>query len=145
MSVPGADFLADVTAKDPVAEAAPQLDGNRPTVLDGQRTEAAVGVKQPRLGQRVRWTGIEAGGATATVVHLDRLVGRQVERGQQPREEKIAASPRVNQHRVLAKPAKASPGGELPFRQRCRIDHPPAAATRHLPLQPRPKLIEPLP
>ena len=72
MPIPRTNFLADVAAEDPVAEAGPQgrLDGA--VVFDREGTDAAGGVEHPRPDEGLRGTGVEAGRARAAVIDLER-------------------------------------------------------------------------
>ena len=141
--VPRTDLLTDVTTEDPVADPGPQVRCDRAAILDCERADAAAGVEHPRLHERAGRAGVEAGGAGAAVVHLERRVGRQVEVGEQRREQKVAAGAGIDEHRVLAEPAQPGEAGEIPLGQRRRIDDRPGATSRHPGLEPRREGIRP--
>ena len=145
MPIPRADLLADVAAEDPVAHAWPQIQGDGSLAFYRERTDAPRRVEHARLGQRSGRAGVEAGGAGAAVVGLQRRVGRQHDVGEEGREQEVAAGLRIDEHRVLAEPAETGSPGEVALRDRRGIDHAPRAAARHAGLEPRREVVDPRP
>ena len=88
--IPRADVLANVAAKQPIADAAPQVERNRFPQLDRQIADAARGVENIRLGKGLRRTGVEAGAASSAVVGSKRLVVSERLIGEQGREKEVA-------------------------------------------------------
>ncbi len=104
--VPGANVLADVAAKHPAREAAPQPLGNGALVLDRLVGEAEARVHHPRRGKRPRGAALETALARAAqrlmrlVVDVDRAVEKH-HRQRQPRAELA-----VDEQPVLANPTE---------------------------------------
>ena len=89
-SIEGADLLADVAAKDPVADGFVKFRWDRVAELDGEVGDAAGGVHFVGCREGVGRAGVEAGGALATMVG-DGSVGLEAERGDDFAQEEVAA------------------------------------------------------
>src|SRR5262249_2093718 len=92
VAIPGADFLTDIAAEEPVADAGAQLVGNRRAEFNREVADAAARVEHAGGGEGLRWASVEAGGTGAAVVGLVRRIRLQVEVRQQRAEEEVAAA-----------------------------------------------------
>src|SRR5262245_27679259 len=77
MLVPGADVLANIAAKKPVADATAKLQRNRFAELDCEITNATGGIEDIGLRKGVGRAGVKARAACAAVVGGKGLVGGQ--------------------------------------------------------------------
>ena len=119
-AVPGADFLANIAAKEPIALRRAQRLGGGAAQLDGGVGQAAAGIELIGRGEGIGGTGVQTGAATAAVVGLLRIVGqRQV--GQHHPQKHIGAEAAVQQAGVFANPAQAGLGRQRALQQRPRI------------------------
>jgi len=112
--VPGADVLADVAACDPALEVLSDRVGDLLSLaLDGVISDAAVGVDDEGLGDRVGRTGINTA-ATATAVVGMGLVGGEGQVGDEFAEEDPGAVVAGDEVAIFGDPAQArSLGPEL--------------------------------
>src|SRR5882757_10686937 len=74
-----------------------------------------------RSGNGAGWTGCDATVARSAAIR-DRLVRRQLKRGQEFREKKPSPEPFIDKHGAFAVPANASLRGMIPFQQRAGVD-----------------------
>src|SRR6478672_7092173 len=74
-----------------------------------------------RSGNGACWTGFDATVARSAAIR-DRLVWRQLKRGQDFREKKPGPEPFIDKHGAFAVPANASLRGMIPFQYRPGID-----------------------
>ena len=70
-AVPGAHFLTDITAKQPVTDFRPQLGRNRPPVLNGEVGDAAVCIQPLWTEQRIGRASVDTRRAGAAVFAQD--------------------------------------------------------------------------
>ena len=91
--IPGADVLADIAAKDPIADPLSQGIRNRLTEFDRQVANALAAIEDIRLNKRIGRTGIETGSAGATMVRLVRLVVVEFQIGEQGSQKKTNCLP----------------------------------------------------
>ncbi len=119
--VPWADRETIVAAVDAIADQRPQLARDRPLVLDRQIGNAAPRVDLVGRGKGGGRAGVETGAAAPAMVGL-RLVGRQVEIGEDRAEKQPRAEIAADQIGVLALPAEARRRGERLLHHRRRID-----------------------
>ena len=119
--VPRADREAVVAAVDAVADPAAQFARDRAFVLDGEVGDAAPGVEPVGRRKGAGRADVEAGPAGSAMVGF-RLVGRELEIGQDRAEEQPRAEFARHQIGVLALPTDASPlrRAAFPSRARCR-------------------------
>src|ERR1700690_4417938 len=68
VSIPGADVLANITAEDHAADPGAQVFRNRAAQLDRDVRDAAAGIEQVRLGDRLSRARIEAKTALAAEI-----------------------------------------------------------------------------
>ena len=127
-TVPGADVLADITAKDVLAEVFAQLYRGRLARLDGVVRNAEAGVELPTAfvgNDGGGGAGVDAARATAAAVggfRGDRFDGS---RSEDLAQEEPAPRPLVNKASILANPAQAGALGDLSFEHGRRVDtHP---------------------
>jgi hypothetical protein len=124
-AVPGADVLADVTAKDLSADEGAEIFGNRAFFLDGEVGDAAGGVHLVRSDEGVSGAGVDAAGAGAAAIL--RREGEAVGLGQwdgggDDTEEEPGAVSLGEDAGVLADPADAGARGEIAFEERAGVD-----------------------
>ena len=77
------------------------------------------------------------------MIHLDRRVGGKLQIGQQRRQKKKLPARGSISIVFFPEPAEAGEPGELPLRERCRIDHAAGAAARHAGFQPGTQFVHP--
>src|SRR5690606_10674112 len=88
---PRAGRLAAIATEYPVTHGLSKLFGYGSGVFDRQIGDTAAGIKDVRLGKRVRGADFEAGGTVAAAIGLPGVVHRQREKGKQLPEKKPAA------------------------------------------------------
>ena len=113
-------------------------------ILDSEGGDAPGGIEHPRLRQGTGGAGVEAGGAGAAVIGFERQVGRKQNVGQEGLEQEVAAGSRIDEHRVLAKPAQSGKPAIVAFGERRRIDHASGVASRHPRFEPGREVVEPV-
>ena len=104
-----ADLLADIAAKDPVAELRPQLARDRAALLDGLEGEAARGVDGVGRDDGPGRAAIEADAAAAAVL-VEGRIRLQIELQQQLAQHHPRAMPGHDDAGVLAIPAQPGAG-----------------------------------
>src|SRR6266542_5739602 len=119
--VPRTDALADVAAELPWAELAFERRVDGAAMLDGEIGDAAPRVEHIGRHEGLGGAGVETG-ATATAAIDQGVVEIERGRGQEGADEEPGAELGVEQHRVLADPAQAGPGRQVPFEDRPRVD-----------------------
>ncbi|MBV6458055.1 MAG: hypothetical protein HONBIEJF_01177 [Fimbriimonadaceae bacterium] len=93
-------------------------------MLDCQVADTAPGVDLPStvlINDAACRAGVDARTASSAATSCGQI-GRELLRRQQRAKEEPASPSRVDNHGVLADPAKTGPNGELSFQERCRID-----------------------
>ena len=130
--VPRADQLAIVATVDAIADQWPQLERNRPGMLDGEVRDAAPCIQPVRRNDGLRRADVDAGGATAAM-RRDRLARRQGQVDINFAEEKHRSGFTVQQQRVLAAPALPASGGQLGLQHRGRVGEDAVTEPFHLP------------
>src|SRR5438132_5910583 len=118
LSVPRTDFLAYVTAEQPIPGRFTQVSWNRATQLDGEITDTAPGIELTRSGKGLRRTGIQAGGAGTAVTGLVSRIRLQVDVKQESTDEEVATQPPVEQHGIFAEPTETRPPCKIALQER---------------------------
>ena len=90
-------------------------------MLDREVGDAAAGIDVVRRGDGVGGAGVQAAGTLPAVVGF-RLVGRDLEVGEDGAEEEPGAEPSMDLHGALPAPAKAGLVGEIALQDRTGID-----------------------
>src|SRR5690606_15359218 len=104
--VPGAYQLAVITAVDPVADLAPELEGYGTFQLDGEIGNAASCIEFVGTDNRTRRAHIDTR-AASSAMRLLRLVDRELDVGVELAQEKPGPGAPIEQVRVLADPPEA--------------------------------------
>src|SRR5438093_440269 len=112
VAIPGADFLTDVAAEEPLADRRVELLRNRAPVLDRQVGDAAARVERVRRVERRRRTGVEAGRARPAAVR-HRIVGHEHRGREHDPDEVVGAEAGRDEVGVLADPPEARSGGQI--------------------------------
>ena len=86
MLIPRANVLANVAAKNPVADILPKLLGDSATQLNSEVADASRRVQHVRLRERVGGTCVQASRTCAAVIQLKSFVVFQFQIGEQRRE-----------------------------------------------------------
>src|SRR5690606_16411669 len=120
--VPRADRLAVIATEYPVTHGLSKLFGYGSGVFDRQIGDTAAGIKDVRLGKRVRGADFEAGGTVAAAIGLPGVVHRQREKGKQLPEKKPAAGLAVEDQGVLSGPAQPGLFCQGAFHDRRAVD-----------------------
>jgi membrane protein len=141
------DVLAHVAAEEAVPHALPERLGHRPLALDSEERDAPTRVEHERRGERLRRAGVEAPRARpAALGH--RLVGQQLQRGDDLAEQHIRALPGDDDDPVLAHEPQPRPRRPGALEHGRRVDDGPrldpgrqAPHERREPLQPAPRSL----
>src|SRR5205823_14351245 len=112
VAIPGADFLTDVAAEEPLADRRVELLRNRAAVLDRQVGDAAARVERVRRVERRRRTGVEAGRARPAAVR-HRILGREHRRRDPDPDAVVGAEAARDEIGALADPPEARGGGQI--------------------------------
>src|SRR3546814_4020501 len=119
--VPRTDRKAIVAAIDAVADPAPQVQRDRPGMLDRQIGYAAPRIEAIGRGKGLRRAGVLAGAAAAAAV-APRPARNQIERRVDRAEKQPTALIASHHVRMLALPAEPGGGGERFFHHRRGVD-----------------------
>ena len=130
--VPRADQLAVVAAVDAVADQRPQLERNRPGMLDGEVGDAATRIQPVRRDDGPRRADVDAGGATAAM-RRDRLARLQGQVDINFAEKEHRPGFAVKQQCVLAAPALPASSGQFCLQHWSRVGEHAMTERFHLP------------
>lgn len=120
-TVPGTDGKAVVAAVNAVADGCAKLFGDGAFVFDGEVGDAFAGIEMSVAGDCVGGAGVYAGGAFPTVIVHGRI-GREVEGGDDFREEEPGAEFGMDLNGGFSIPAEAGFGGEVAFEDGSVVD-----------------------
>src|SRR5688572_22845585 len=128
-AVPRARLQANVASVNAIPDRGPELLRNRSLQLDGQVGNAAPRIQSKWPGDRLRRASIDAARADAAAIFL-RLIRRQLQRGDDLREEKPVPKRTADQVRVLARKTNSRALRQIPLQQRAGIHVPQALRFR---------------
>ena len=120
-TIPGADFQAIVTAKDPVADQRSHFHGDGTFVFDGPVRDAATCVQFEGFGDRLGRAGLQTTYTMTAAIGL-RFVRYQLEGGEYLGNKKPVAQLTRNEIGMLAREPQPSPLGEVPLHDGAGID-----------------------